>query len=336
MNGTQSRSPSPQPARANRRNGRRGRAFRIVAKRFFLTYPRCDAGEAELTEFLNGLDGNPVWYAASEQHGDGGQHWHVLLQYQQRHHCGDERAYDYRGFHPNIQAVRSFQAAWNYLSDPDKVGRISTISHPNFRSPDSGASRSKWSDVIESSSADEFFDKVKSVAPRDYCLNLQRLEYTAAKLFPAKIEYESEFVFNDLHLPQDLIQWRDVARFDGTRPMSLILCGPSRTGKTEWARSLGPHTYWYGQINIDTWNDDMEYLILDDFSADITKFLPLWKGLFGAQRELNLTQKYRGISRKKYGKPCIFLCNQLPILSDADQVWMDANALTVRIYDPLF
>jgi hypothetical protein len=313
------------------------RPFRIYAKNFFLTYSQSKLDRTDIELFFDGLDGNPGFYAAQEQHKDGGLHWHVILQYVRRRSIRDPRYYDILGEHPRIESCRDLRASYEYLTDESKEGRIDFLASDNFRAPPARtAKRSKWSDVLDSDNMDDFLQAVRTFFPRDYCLNLQRLEYTAAKLYPILEQYEPEFVFSDYHLPQELIDWRDNGRLAGPRPQSLILCGPSRCGKTEWARSLGRHTYWYGQINIDTWVDEMEYLVLDDFSPDITKYLPLWKGFFGAQRELNLTQKYRGIVKKKFGKPCIFLCNSLPILSDADQVWMDANALTVRIYDPLF
>jgi len=318
-------------------NGERsGGPFRIYAKNFFLTYSQSNLDRTDVELYFDGLESNPGWCAAQEQHQDGGRHWHILLQYVRRRNVREPRYFDILGEHPRIEACRDFRASYEYLTNEDKEGRLEFFTSAHFRAPPARRGSSKWPDVLNAETQTEFFERVRQFFPRDYCLSLQRLEYTAAKLYPTIEEYESEYTFLDDHLPQELIDWRDNGRITGSRPQSLILCGPSRTGKTEWARSLGRHTYWYGQINIDTWLDEMEYLVLDDFNPDITKFMPLWKGFFGAQRELNLTQKYRGISKKKYGKPCIFLCNQIPILSESDQMWLDSNAVTVMIFDPLF
>jgi len=46
--------------------------------------------------------------------------------------------------------------------------------------------------------------------------------------------------------------------------MALVLYGPSRMGKTAWARSLGRHNYWKGALNINTIDNEAEYHVFDD------------------------------------------------------------------------
>lgn len=122
-------------------------------------------------------------------------------------------------------------------------------------------------------------------------------------------------------LPEELTLWK--FQFQGWidavlknhsmqwyRPRSLVLIGPSRSGKTEWARSLGRHMYFNNLLNLDDWDDTVDYIILDDFSSDITKYLPSWKCFFGGQKEFTLTDKYRGKKTVKWGKPMIWLSNE--------------------------
>lgn len=94
------------------------------------------------------------------------------------------------------------------------------------------------------------------------------------------------------------------------RPKSLVLIGASRTGKTEWARSLGNHMYFNNLLNLDDWDESKDYIVLDDFSSEITKYLPCWKCFFGGQREFTLTDKYRGKKTVHWGKPMIWLSNE--------------------------
>lgn len=119
-------------------------------------------------------------------------------------------------------------------------------------------------------------------------------------------------------LPEILAMWRveflgwleNYLSGEWNRPNSLILIGPSRSGKTEWARSLGPHMYFNNLLNLDNWDSEVDYIILDDFSSDITKYLPCWKCFFGGQKEFTLTDKYRGKKTVKWGKPMIWLSNE--------------------------
>lgn len=121
------------------------------------------------------------------------------------------------------------------------------------------------------------------------------------------------------------------------RPKSLILCGPSRLGKTEWARSLGRHMYFNGMLNLDDWDDDAKYIILDDFSPDVAKYLPMWKSFFGAQRQFVLTDKYRKKRTVRFGKPLLWLCNECPRLDDHNaREWLKENSVTVWVNNKLY
>ena len=94
------------------------------------------------------------------------------------------------------------------------------------------------------------------------------------------------------------------------RPRNLVLIGPTRSGKTEWARSLGKHMYFNNLLNLDDWDESADYIILDDFTSDILKYLPCWKCFFGSQKEFTLTDKYRGKKTVRWGKPMIWLSNE--------------------------
>lgn len=92
--------------------------------------------------------------------------------------------------------------------------------------------------------------------------------------------------------------------------MSLAIIGPTRTGKTCWARSLGPHVYWNGQTKFDhSAFGTSSYLVADDIEWEYFKCK---KQLLGGQREFQCTEKYTRILKVKFGKPVIYLCNTDP------------------------
>lgn len=333
--------------------------FRIDARHLELTYSRCNATVEDFTEFLNTSILKKTqchsWFAAREYHQDGTPHYHVLVKFNKRQSFRDPRAFDHAGYHPRIRSVRDVHAYFRYITDPSKPSRDTTFSSADWMDPiaraNTGGRRRtgngpdndgldgegvSWRDIVDAETKVEYFELVRKYKPYDYALNLARLEFSASRLFNRKPVYVPEFKYTDFNVPEELAEWATVHRHEPHRPKSLILCGPTRTGKTEWARSIGRHTYWYGQCNIDTWDDAMEYLIMDDFGVEVTKYLPLWKGYFGAQKELNVTQKYRGVYPKSYGKPLLWLCNQLPIFSPSEQDWVDSNCITVIIRSALF
>jgi len=59
-----------------------------------------------------------------------------------------------------------------------------------------------------------------------------------------------------------------------------MLVGPTKLGKTDWARSLpGTHMYMQTYFNIELWNPDADYLILDDIN--FVKFPECRKAIWG-------------------------------------------------------
>lgn len=128
------------------------------------------------------------------------------------------------------------------------------------------------------------------------------------------------------------------------RPRSLILNGPSRLGKTQWARSLGQHAYianmWdlasFDGLTDDFWN--FGYVVFDDIEWDSIKSSA--KSWFGAQRDFSVSDKYRRKRRIPGGLPCIFLVNPDSFLGDlhtfAYSDWGRQNITIVDIWNKLY
>lgn len=87
--------------------------------------------------------------------------------------------------------------------------------------------------------------------------------------------------------------------------------------------------------NLDDWNDDALYLIVDDMDW---KYLPQKKGFLGAQQEFTLTDKYRKKRTVTWGKPTIFLCNpdQDVYYTCDERTWLLENALYYSLNNKLY
>jgi len=122
------------------------------------------------------------------------------------------------------------------------------------------------------------------------------------------------------------------------RPKSLCLVGPSRTGKTSWARSIEPaaHIYICNQWNIDCWDDAAKLVVIDDVSVN---YFP-WKPILGCQLVFNATGKYRSARKCVGGKPCIYLVNPdmdpRRTLSGSEYDWLLVNVTFIEINAPLW
>lgn len=116
--------------------------------------------------------------------------------------------------------------------------------------------------------------------------------------------------------------------------MSLIVYGPSRMGKTEWARSLGHHAYFGGMFSLDEYDGTQTYAVFDDVGF---KYCPSYKSWLGQQLEFYCTDKYRQKKLVKWGKPVIWVTNEeVPMSPDIDTDWLDKNCYCVRVDSPLF
>lgn len=121
------------------------------------------------------------------------------------------------------------------------------------------------------------------------------------------------------------------------RPKSLILWGRTRMGKTLLARALGKHTYFAGLFNLRAWDDECEYVILDDIQDDFRGFS--YKDWLGGQFQFASTDKYmhkKNIMLKN--RPAIMCCNQNPLERappSIDRDWIRGNCVIINVDRPV-
>lgn len=122
------------------------------------------------------------------------------------------------------------------------------------------------------------------------------------------------------------------------RPLTLIIEGPTKTGKTAWARSMGLHNYFCGGVDFSVWNKFAIYTVIDDIPF---QFLPCKKELLGCQKDFTVNEKYRKKCRIPGGIPSIVLCNpdqsyKAALMGSEMYEWSLSNVIHVEIKDPFF
>jgi hypothetical protein len=326
--------------------GARPKAYRFAAKNAFITYPNCPGYTLEaFSTLLSTLIGQEHAYRLClEAHEDGTPHFHAVIQFATKRNIHSANWLDIEGHHPNIQSVRNMRDSLKYCTKDGQYVDVGDLQIPN--------EKFTWKDCVSANSVDEFMLAAKENFTRDFVLSMERLEYAAEKMYGTSVlTYTPKYTTFISPLPAPMQNWVD-NELNGTkgknlnvcttlpnfllvpldRPLSLILTGDSRVGKTAWARSLGRHMYWNGMFMLDTWDEDCKYAIFDDFE-DWTKFY-MYKQFLGAQEEFVLTDKYRKKRNKRWGKPSIVISNEDPHFRD--RRWLRANVIEYEVTNKLY
>nr|AGH27825.1 AC1 protein [Tomato yellow leaf curl virus] len=337
------------------------RLFKIYAKNYFLRYPNCSLSKEEALSQLKNLEtptNKKYIKVCRELHENGEPHLHVLIQFEAKYQSKNQRFFDLVSpnrsahFHPNIQAAKSSTDVKTYV---EKDGNfidfgVFQIDGRSTRGGQQSANHA-YAEALNSGSKSEALNILKEKAPKDYILQFHNLSSNLDRIFSPPLEvYVSPFLSSSFNqVPDELEEWvadnvvSSAAR--PWRPISIVIEGDSRTGKTMWARSLGPHNYLCGHLDLSPkmYSNDAWYNVIDDVDPH---YLKHFKELMGAQRDSQSNTKYGKPIQMKGGIPTIFLCNPAPTSSYREYLdeeknislknWALKNATFVTLYEPLF
>ncbi|XP_028067818.1 uncharacterized protein LOC114270484 [Camellia sinensis] len=330
--------------------------FRVQNKNIFLTYARCSIPKERLLEKIRELfTTRPPNYVrvAHELHEDGQPHLHAHVQFPYRFQTQNERFFDVthnrnsRHFHPNVQGAYNQQNVLEYISkhgDYTEWGEFRERS----RCANQNNKENIYRDALAAGTKDEALALVRNGDPKCFWLNYDKLSSNYDRIsFNPPLPYVHPFTDTVWVVPTAIQQWvadniRDEAQRPH-RPKSIIIEGPSRIGKTCWARSLGPHDYYSGHIDLRDHKNDAFYNIIDDVAP---QYLKHWREFIGAQRDFFSNCKYAGPKKITGGIPSIILCNPGEDSSYKEylekhehaglKAWTYRNAELYTVNEPLF
>nr|QYA72261.1 replication-associated protein [Tomato leaf curl New Delhi virus]WAJ59587.1 AC1 [Tomato leaf curl New Delhi virus] len=335
--------------------------FRINAKNYFLTYPKCSLTKEEALSQLQTLEtptSKKFIKICRELHEDGSPHIHVLVQFEGKFQCKNNRFFDLVSpsraahFHPNIQGAKSASDVKAYI---DKDGDVLEwgVFQIDGRSARGGqqTANDAYAQAINTGNKTDALKVLKELAPKDYVLQFHNLINNLDRIFQTRSEvYVSPFSISSFdRVPADLVDW---AKYNVVcsaarplRPISIVIQGDSRTGKTMWARCLGPHNYLCGHLDLSpkVYSNDAWYNVIDDVDPH---YLKHFKEFMGAQRDWQSNTKYGKPVMIKGGIPTIFLCNEGPNSSYKEYLdeeknaalkqWAIKNAVFITLEEPLY
>lgn len=136
----------------------------------------------------------------------------------------------------------------------------------------------------------------------------------------------------------------------GGRIKSLVLWGPSKTGKTTWARMIGDHMYHTEFFNAKQASlaETVAYAVFDDMKGGISGFGG-WRNWMGGQPTVQVKLLYKEPELLKWGKPLIWCNNRDPRdqlreavsikyhgeQCEADIEWLEENCIFVHVDRPI-
>nr|APZ75440.1 Rep protein [Papaya yellow leaf curl virus] len=335
--------------------------FKINAKNYFLTYPKCSlAKEEALSQLLN------IQTPASkkfiricrELHEDGTPHLHVLIQFEGKFQCRNQRFFDLTSptrsahFHPNIQGAKSSSDVKSYM---EKDG--DTLDWGEFqidgRSARGGqqTANDAYAAALNAGSKSEALRIIKDSPQKIMYFNIiiYMLIYIGFIHLPWRFMFLLFLLLLYIkfrkNLRNGLPRTSSVPLRGPMRPKSVVIEGDSRTGKTMWARSLGPHNYLCGHLDLSpkVYSNEAWYNVIDDVDPH---YLKHFKEFMGAQRDWQSNTKYGKPVQIKGGIPAIFLCNPGPNSSykefldeeknSALKNWALKNATFITLEGPLY
>lgn len=100
--------------------------FRLNAKGFLLTYPKCDETKEDLLEFLASKGVLTSYVVARELHQDQSYHLHAYVLYEKKVDTRSSTFFDFNRHHPNVKTAQSAQAKSNYSKYCKKDGDFIT------------------------------------------------------------------------------------------------------------------------------------------------------------------------------------------------------------------
>ncbi|KAN0085082.1 hypothetical protein V8E54_001549 [Elaphomyces granulatus] len=310
------------------------------AQRYLLTYSQVpDTFDRDgLGPFLRSIfeKATCITVAVEEHPTTGGYHLHSYVDASTPFVINEPSLLDWSDCHPNIKPVRTTpHKAYQYtLKDGEVIFEEGEIPE----TPSKLSNDDKWTTILEATTKEDFLKAAVDTAPRDSVLHFSSLLTFADWRYrdtPGEfIAPEYECRCESYPTLTDWIKSCLLPKTNGRRK-SLIMYGPSLTGKTTWARSQGPHAYFPGLFMLEGFSpSDVEYAIFDDMMHGIYS-IPNWKFWLGGQSEFAIGDKYMRKQRITWGKPCIFIGNSDPrlTLSGTDLSWLEANCLSTK--DPL-
>ena len=327
------------------------RGFRVNSAQLFITYAQCPCTPEgilhHLTELMTRKHKRIIQYIiARELHEDGEFHIHAYLKLSAPLSTRDPRLIDLGEpgqdayCHPNWGNVRNKEDVIQYCTKSEETGAYYISNFDVSSELEKVAGKDCHKRALDPSvSVTDGIAMIQKGDPKSWCIHHESIEAALKKAKkPKPPVFRAPYATASFgRVPAAALDWLSTSfrlAVPGERDKCLIVIGPSRMGKSLWARSLTEkHMYFNGEIAFENWKEDAELLIIDDIPW---KEIPFKKILLTKMNmEARVTSKYQRNKLICVNMPAIVLMSEADALIDEVDYW-NTNATIVRLYSPLF
>ncbi len=238
----------------------RARADRSTTRKWFLTYPRCDATKEECLAHLQSVGKLDEFCICRETHEDGGLHLHAYVFYDKPGvRNADIIKFDFNGYHGNYQSVRNRSRVLVYVQKQD-------------------------ADVLTNIDKELLVDK-----------GAKRKRENAEVFGSSETELKAMYLAGDYSWRGLLamLKARHAFRLMTMKPLQAMdvkgiwIYGEPGCGKSHWARTQFPNAYLKLQNKWFDGYDLQETILLEDFDFQkLGHHLKLWADKWGCHGEV--------------------------------------------------
>ncbi|QBP05523.1 replication associated protein [Papaya leaf curl Lucknow virus 2] len=340
---------------------RRNNSFCINAENIFLTYPKCPIRKEQMLELFKNITcplDKLFIRVSKEKHQDWSLRIQGFIQFKGKLRFREDRHFEIARpntssqFHPGFQGAKCRSGVKSYIQKGGEYidwGEFQIGGR--FASGGQQTGSDGAAEALNAGSAEAALAIIREKLPEDFIFQYHNLKNNLDRIWTPPVEvYVSPISCCSFdQVPEAIEEWAaENVMGTAARPLrskSIVLEGDSRTGKTMWARSLGPHNYLCGHLDLSpkVYSNEAWYNVIDDVDPH---YLEHFKEFMGAQRDWQSNTKYGKPVQIKGGIPTIFLCNPGSTSSykeflDEDKnsalrAWAIKNAKFITLTEPLY
>lgn len=188
---------------------------RFNAQRFFLTYSAVadeSITSALIANYLHLVINEPSgWIEVNrELHADGTPHYHAVVTSPVRFR-GQLNAFDFRGYHPNVRAIKNGKHDLGRCRDYIRKDGIDNLEsrgpYPDYVPHAEEVERHTWGELLASANSGEFLRNCADWFPKEYILRQHDILAFAQQHYNAPSDYIPDYPRDTYIVPPAADQW---------------------------------------------------------------------------------------------------------------------------------